>query len=169
MRQTSRDKIDHLRRATAGSTTSALDGYGLRCHWPARPAPYALYPVLVHRLASLLHASFRPRLATTPLRFAITSPPSGCEEDLHLQAVNHARRTKEKPRIAAGLEKQVLRSRYALAQNDSLDYSEAAISSASPSWRMSSSSRSASSYAVWTSCWTRWAASSSSGESWMLR
>jgi len=78
MPQTSRDKIDRLRRATAGSTTSALDGYGLRCHWPARPPPYALYPVLVHRLASLLHASFRPRLATTPLRFAITSPPSGC-------------------------------------------------------------------------------------------
>jgi hypothetical protein len=30
------------------------------------------HPVLVHRLAPLLHASFRPRLATTPLRFAIT-------------------------------------------------------------------------------------------------
>jgi hypothetical protein len=41
----------------------------------------------------LLHASFRPRLATTPLRFAITSPPSGCEEDLHLQAIEHARHT----------------------------------------------------------------------------
>src|SRR5882762_452745 len=34
----------------------------------------------------------RPRLAAgviSPLRFAITSPPSGCEEDLHLQAVDH--------------------------------------------------------------------------------
>jgi hypothetical protein len=31
------------------------------------------------------------------LRFAITSPLSGCEEDLHLPAVEHARRTKEKP------------------------------------------------------------------------
>jgi hypothetical protein len=29
------------------------------------------------------------------LRFAITSPLSGCEEDLHLQAVEHARRTKK--------------------------------------------------------------------------
>lgn len=28
-----------------------------------------------------------------PLRFAITSPPSGCEEDLHLQAIEHARHT----------------------------------------------------------------------------
>ena len=53
------------------------------------------HPVFVHRLAPLLHASFRPRLATTPLRFAITSPPSGCEEDFHLQAVKHARHTKK--------------------------------------------------------------------------
>src|SRR3954451_13016088 len=28
----------------------------------------------------LLHASSGPRLATTPLRFAIPSPPSGCEK-----------------------------------------------------------------------------------------
>ena len=34
----------------------------------------------------------------TPLRFAITSPPSGCEGDLHPQAVNHARRTQQKRR-----------------------------------------------------------------------
>jgi len=38
----------------------------------------ASHPVLVHRLASLLHASFRPRLTTRPLRFAITSRPSRC-------------------------------------------------------------------------------------------
>src|SRR5713226_3063397 len=36
------------------------------------------------------------RLAATPLRSAITSPLSGCEEDLHLPAVEHARRTKSK-------------------------------------------------------------------------
>jgi hypothetical protein len=56
----------------------------------------ASHPVLVHRLASLLHASFRPYLAARPLRFAITSPPSGCEEDLHLPAVEHARHTQRK-------------------------------------------------------------------------
>ena len=61
----------------------------------ARTLP-ASHPVLVHRLVSLLHASFRPYLAARPLRFAITSPPSGCEEDLHLQAVDHARHTKNK-------------------------------------------------------------------------
>ena len=58
---------------------------------PGRPR----YPVLVHRAAALLHASFRPRLATTPLRFANPSPPSGWIEDFHLQAVDHARHTKK--------------------------------------------------------------------------
>src|ERR1700676_2764638 len=58
----------------------------------------ASYPVLVHRLASLLHASFRPHLTARPLRFAITSPPSGCEEDLHLHAVDHARHTMQTER-----------------------------------------------------------------------
>src|ERR1035441_2337083 len=97
MEQISRGKFNRLQRATAEFTTSALDGCGLRDHLPARPAPYASYPVLVHRLASLLHAAFRPRLATTPLRFAITSPPSGCEGDLHPQAVKHARHTNKQP------------------------------------------------------------------------
>jgi len=101
MRQTSRGKFNRLQRATAEFTTSALDGYGLRGPLPARPAPYASYPVLVHRLASLLHASFRPRLAATPLRFAITSPPSGCEGDLHPKAVKHARHTTKTPEAFA--------------------------------------------------------------------
>src|SRR5258707_15709644 len=56
---------------------------------PGRPR----YPLLVHRAAVLLHASFRPHLATTPLRFANPSPPSGWIEDFHLQAVDHARHT----------------------------------------------------------------------------
>src|SRR5262249_30727684 len=33
--------------------------------------------VIVHRLARLPRASFRPRLATRPLRFSNRSPPSG--------------------------------------------------------------------------------------------
>ena len=56
---------------------------------PGRPR----YPVFVHRAAALLRASFRRRLATTPLRFANPSPPSGWIEDSHLQAVDHARHT----------------------------------------------------------------------------
>jgi len=106
MPQISRGKFDCLRRATAGFTTSAFDGYGLRSHLPARPAPYASDPVLVHRLASLLHASFRPRLAASvisPLRFAITSRPSRCEEDFHLQTVKHCSAHRKGPlRLASG-------------------------------------------------------------------
>ena len=61
---------------------------------PARsPNAHAFYPVFVHRLALLLHASFRPRLTTTPLRFANPSPPSGWVKDFHLLAVEHARHT----------------------------------------------------------------------------
>jgi hypothetical protein len=56
---------------------------------PGRPR----YPVFVHRAAVLLHASFRPRLATTPLRFTNPSPPSGWIKDFHLLAVDHARHT----------------------------------------------------------------------------
>src|SRR5208282_4628626 len=71
-----------------------MDG-GFAAFSPLARCRRPLHPVLVHRLAPLLHASFRPRLATTPLRFAITSPPSGCEEDFHLQAVEHARHTRK--------------------------------------------------------------------------
>src|SRR5205085_8968562 len=92
----SRGKLDCLPHATAQFTTSAFDGYGLHGHSPARPAPYASDPVLVHRLVRLLHASFRPPVAGTPLRFAMTSPPSGCQGDFHPRAVEHARHTKEK-------------------------------------------------------------------------
>jgi hypothetical protein len=51
-------------------TPSALDGYGLRDPTPARPAPFASNPLLVHWLVRLLHASFRPTLALGPLRLA---------------------------------------------------------------------------------------------------
>src|SRR5918912_166381 len=93
--QISRGKFDRLHRTPAGSTTPALDGCGLRDPLLARPAGSASYPVLVHQAAVLLHASFRPRLAATPLRFANPSPPSGWVEDFHLQAVEHARHTKK--------------------------------------------------------------------------
>src|ERR1044071_7858296 len=65
---------------------------------PGRPR----YPVLVHRAATLLHAFFRPHLATTPSRFANPSPPAGWIEDFHLRAVVHTRHTKQKPRTARG-------------------------------------------------------------------
>ena len=58
-------------------------------------------PVLVHRAAALLHASFRPHLAMTPLRFANPSPPSGWIEDL--QAVVHTRHTTNEAAPGDGL------------------------------------------------------------------
>ena len=95
--QISRGKLDRLPRTTAEFTPRTLDGFGLRDHWPARPVRNASYPVLVHRPARLLHASFRPHLAVTPLRFANPSPPSGWVGDSHPQAGEHARHTKKSP------------------------------------------------------------------------
>ena len=81
------------RRTPAESTPAALDGYGLRGQAPARPTTNASIRFLSIRPRLLLPASFRPRLAATPLRFARTSPPSGCAGDLHPQVVEHARHT----------------------------------------------------------------------------
>src|SRR3954452_17827474 len=100
--QTSRGKLDRLPRTPAGFTTPPLDGCGLRDLRLARPGGYASDPGLVHQAAVLLRASFRPRLAAAPLRFANPSPPSGRVEDFHLQAVEHARHTSKRPRIAPG-------------------------------------------------------------------
>jgi hypothetical protein len=36
------------------------------------------------------------------LRFTITSPSSGCEENSHLHAIEHARRTRKGPTLRAG-------------------------------------------------------------------
>jgi hypothetical protein len=84
---------NRLRRTPAGFTTRPLMGadFAITCS-PVRPGR-PCYPVFVHRAADLLHASFRPRLATTPLRFANPSPPSGWIEDFHLQTLDHARHT----------------------------------------------------------------------------
>jgi hypothetical protein len=84
-----------LPRTSAGFTAPVFDDPGLRSHRPARPAAAASYPVLVHQIAVLLHASFRPHLTITPLRFANPSPSSGWVEDLHLRAVDHARHTEK--------------------------------------------------------------------------
>jgi hypothetical protein len=71
----------------------ALDGYGLRDWLPARPTIPASDPIPVRRVAISLHASFRRSLAVPPLRFARTSPPSGCTGDFHPQAAGHAQHT----------------------------------------------------------------------------
>src|SRR5262245_25983335 len=88
--QVSRGRLDYFRRTTARFTTIVLDGYGLRCHVLARPTPYASYLVLVHRLAPLLHTSFRQSLADLPLCFANPSSPSDWMEDFHPRVIEHA-------------------------------------------------------------------------------
>src|SRR6266508_2057657 len=64
----------------------------------------APHRILVHRLACLFHASFRPRFAATPLRFTNPSPPSGWVEDFHFLAAGHAQHTLQPPfrRLFAG-------------------------------------------------------------------
>lgn len=71
-----------------------MDG-GLRCVWSTRPTCTAYYPIPVRQVVALLHAAFRPRLATTPLRFANPSPPSSWIRDLHPQVEKHAWQTTE--------------------------------------------------------------------------
>src|ERR1035437_7214368 len=73
-KQISRGKFYRLPHATAGFTTSALDGYGLHGQLPARPAPYASDPVLVHRLVPFFPPSFCPSLARTPLPLRSSFP-----------------------------------------------------------------------------------------------
>ncbi len=91
--QTSRGKFDNLRRTPAKFTAPDFDGYGLCYLKPTRPAGTASYSVSVRQVTALLHASLEPCLAATLLRFANTSPPSGCVEDSHLQVIEHARHT----------------------------------------------------------------------------
>ena len=94
---TSQGKTDRLRRTPPDlppRPSMAVD-FAITCSL-VRPG-WPRYPVLVHRAAALLHASFRPRLTATPLRLANPSPPSGWIEDFHLQAVSHARHTKNWP------------------------------------------------------------------------
>ena len=87
-------KPNPFSRPTAGLPTSALDGCGLRYTVPTRPTPYASIRFLFIGSRFCFHASFRRLLAESPLRFAITSPPSGCERDFHPLAVRHARHTR---------------------------------------------------------------------------
>jgi hypothetical protein len=68
--QISWGKLNCLPCTAARCTLRILDGYGLRGNLPARPmlAPYIRF---VHRLARLLYASFRPRLAAIALAFSL--------------------------------------------------------------------------------------------------
>jgi hypothetical protein len=66
------------------------------------PLTFMVMTSLVHRAAALLRASFRPRVAATPLRFANPSPPYGWIEDFHLQ-VSIMLGAQEKPRLSGAV------------------------------------------------------------------
>src|SRR5260370_19852029 len=91
--QISRGKLNRLQCTPAGSTLRALDGYGLRDPWPARPtlAPRIRFLFIGSHLCSTLPSD--PASRRQPLRFTNPSPPSGWVEDFHLRAIEHARHT----------------------------------------------------------------------------
>ena len=65
--QISWGKLSRLPRTVAESTLRIFDGYGFRGTLPRSSDACALYSVFVHRLARLLDASFRHRLAAVAL------------------------------------------------------------------------------------------------------
>jgi hypothetical protein len=95
---------------------------------------------------------------SNPLAHLLSQSALRCVRTIPRRVRSAPPATRQRPRLLAAF----------VVRLTMLSYS-AAISSASPSCRMSSSSRSASSKAAVTSCCTRAAASSSSCESWMLR
>ncbi len=73
-------------------------GFAVTCQLARHRRPP--HPVLVHRPVSLLHASFRPHLAVTPLRFT-TLHLHQVGTGLSPVAAEHARRTNKRPRFHA--------------------------------------------------------------------
>ena len=74
-------------------TPGALDGYGLRGNLPARPAPIASYPVLVHWLVRLLALPSDPISRWQPLRVAILHLHQVGARTFTSPAIEHARHT----------------------------------------------------------------------------
>ncbi len=75
-------------------------GFAVTCQLARHRRPP--HPVLVHRPVSLLHASFRPHLAVTPLRFT-TLHLHQVGTGLSPVAAEHARRTSKSPESHSGL------------------------------------------------------------------
>ena len=74
--------------------------FAVNCQLVQRRMPPIRFLSIGSRLCSTLLSD--SHLTVMPLRFAITSPPSGCEGDSHPQAVKHARHTMEKPQMPCG-------------------------------------------------------------------
>jgi hypothetical protein len=123
--QLSRGKSQPRLRRDAGLTKQPLSRW--RTSWWRAPSSrdcHASDPVRVPRPAPSFHASFRPRLTATPLRFACPSPPPSWTEDFHLRALRHgpahtllvtyrrptaAVRLRPKPQAGSGQVEQIVR------------------------------------------------------------
>ena len=90
---------------TAGFTLPVLGEYGLRYLTQTRPTFAPLYPVSVRRFVPLLHASFRPCFATTPLRFANLHLHQVGIGTFILQVSRHARHASSTTRGAGSMVK----------------------------------------------------------------
>jgi hypothetical protein len=92
-----------LQCTTAGSTPPCLDHKSFAVFGPFALLDSASYPVLVHRLAASLHASFPHSVALMQLRFT-SFAVINLREDFHLQECAHTGRTKKKgPEIIRAL------------------------------------------------------------------
>ena len=88
-----------LHCTTAGSTPPRFDHKSFAELCPLALLGSAFYPVLVHRLAASLHASFPHSVTLMQLRFTSFAVIS-LRRDLHPQECAHAGRTKAKSRAS---------------------------------------------------------------------
>jgi hypothetical protein len=71
-------------------------GFAVLCPLARHPRPLIWFLFIGSRLCSTLLSGSAPAAGViSPLRFAMTSPPSGCQRDFHPRAVEHARHTKK--------------------------------------------------------------------------
>src|ERR1700741_4627693 len=68
-------------------------GFAIMCSLARHRRPMIRFLFIGSHLCSALLSGPASRRVISPLRFAITSRPSRCEEDFHVPAVDHARHT----------------------------------------------------------------------------
>ncbi len=72
-------------------------GFAITCSLARHRRPHIRFLFIgSHLCSALLSGPASRRVLFHPLRFAVTSPPSGCQRDFHPQAVGHARHTRKK-------------------------------------------------------------------------
>ena len=87
-------KTDDLHRTTAGCTPRLFDRESFAVSCQLALISSASNPFSVRQLAVSVHASFRPLLAESPLRFP-SVPTVRSRKDFHLQVISHVRHTRK--------------------------------------------------------------------------